>query len=62
MRIPTLSLFLSMLVLGTLFVGGSAFAHDGPHLHPHGIEYGWIIAAAAGLAVGYVVARIRGRK
>jgi hypothetical protein len=37
----------------------AAVAHDGSHFHPHGIEYGWIIAAAIGLGVGYVLARIR---
>jgi hypothetical protein len=37
----------------------TAFAHDGSHFHPHGIEYGWIIAAAIGLGVGYVLARMR---
>ena len=28
-----------------------ALAHDGPHLHPHGLEAGWgILAAALALA------------
>lgn len=36
-------------------------AHDGAHLHPHGIGIGWALIAASlgGVAVGYVVARVR---
>jgi hypothetical protein len=41
---------------------GSLFAHDGVHHHPHGIEYGWIVAVACGVVGGLVLARIRGRK
>jgi hypothetical protein len=39
-----------------------ALAHEGIHPHPHGIEYGWIIAALAGLVGGLALARLRGRK
>ena len=45
-----------------VFLATPAFAHEGLHHHPHGIDYGWIIAAAVGIAGGYVLARIRGRK
>lgn len=38
-----------------------ALAHEGLHHHPHGIEYGWIIAALAGFGGSWVLARIRGR-
>jgi hypothetical protein len=39
-----------------------AFAHDGFHPHPHGIQYGWIIAVIVAAAGGYALARLRGRK
>lgn len=39
-----------------------ALAHDGFHPHPHGIEYGWIVAALVGLAAGYAISWLRGRK
>jgi hypothetical protein len=47
-----------VLVLSAL----PALAHEGMHHHPHGIEYGWIIAALAGLVGGFALARLRGRK
>ncbi len=37
----------------------AASAHDNSHFHPHGIEYGWIIAAAIGLGAGCVLVRWR---
>jgi hypothetical protein len=39
------------------FVPSAALAHDGFHVHPHGMEYGWIIAVVIGVAVGVVIAR-----
>ena len=39
-----------------------ALAHDGLHLHPHGIEYGWVIAALVGVAAGFALSRFGGRK
>jgi hypothetical protein len=52
-----------MRVLPALFLVSPAFAHDGLHHHPHGIEYGWIIAASVGF-VGWALVRavIRGGK
>jgi hypothetical protein len=48
-----------------MFSATPAMAHDGLHLHlhPHGISYGWIIAALA-LFTGarLAVARVRGRR
>ncbi|MFN4129545.1 MAG: hypothetical protein ACK4GC_06990 [Paracoccaceae bacterium] len=48
-----------------LMLATPALAHEGlhhyPHGHPHGIEYGWIVAAACGVVGGYVLARLRGR-
>lgn len=37
-------------------------AHEGLHHHPHGIEYGWIVAGAVGVVGGFVLARIGRRK
>ncbi|NUB43611.1 hypothetical protein GEU84_004375 [Fertoebacter nigrum] len=37
-----------------------ALAHEGAHLHPHGIQYGWVIACAVCFIGGMAVARIRG--
>lgn len=35
----------------------TGFAHDGAHLHPHGIEAGWaLMAAAAALVAGGTIA------
>lgn len=45
-----------------LFVALPAFAHEGLHHHPHGIEWGWVIAAACGVGGGFALARFRGRK
>ncbi len=39
-----------------------AFAHDGFHPHPHGIELGWVVAALVGVAAGYALSWYRGRK
>ena len=39
------------LAVSGLFFATPALAHDGPHLHPHGLEAGWgILAAALALA------------
>jgi hypothetical protein len=37
----------------------TAMADVGNHVHPHGMEYGWILAAALGLGAGFVLARWR---
>ena len=39
-----------------------ALAHDGFHPHPHGIEHGWVVAAFVGLAAGFGLSWVRGRK
>jgi hypothetical protein len=51
--------FLALPLLAT-----PAFAHEGLHHHPHGIEFGWIATASLGLAIGggMVYAVIRRRK
>ena len=48
--------------LALIFAADSALAHEGLHHHPHGIEHGWIIAAAFGVIGGILLARMRGRK
>ena len=47
------------ILLPALLIGSPALAHDGLHHHPHGIEWGWIIAALVGVAAGLVLARWR---
>lgn len=44
------------------FIALPAFAHDGFHPHPHGIEHGWLLAAFIGLAGGLALSWVRGRK
>lgn len=41
-----------------------ALAHGGLHHHPHGIEFGWLAAAAIGAIAGggAVLALLRGRR
>ena len=39
-----------------------ALAHDGLHPHPHGIQYGWIIAVLVAGVGGFAIAWFRGRK
>jgi hypothetical protein len=50
---------IAIFVLAT--VPSAVFAHDGFHHHPHGIDYGWIIACAVGLVGGYAVSYAKGR-
>ena len=39
------------LAVSAAFLATPALARDGPHLHPHGLEAGWgILAAALALA------------
>lgn len=37
----------------------AVLADGGSHFHPHGIEYGWVIAAAVGVAAGWLLTRMR---
>ena len=51
------------LTLLALILPVAALAHPGAHPHPHGVEYGWIIAALVGFAGGAVaMAVVRGRR
>lgn len=43
------------------FIPAEAFAHDGFHHHPHGINYGWIIACAVGICGGIALSYAKGR-
>jgi hypothetical protein len=51
-------------MLAPLFVVSAtpALAHQGLHLHPHGIEFGWLVAALIGAVGGSLISRFRGRK
>jgi hypothetical protein len=44
------------ILLPALLIGTPALAHDGLHHHPHGIEQGWVVAAAVALGAGLVLA------
>ncbi|MGL4237175.1 hypothetical protein [Tabrizicola sp.] len=59
---------MTRILFPALLLAAPASAHEGLHLHPHGIEYGWLAVAALGalIAVGVfgrrVLAAIRARK
>ena len=53
---------MTRLLFPALLIATPALADEGLHHHPHGVEYGWIIAAALCGVGGYVLARVRGRK
>ncbi len=56
MRIATLG----SILFFSAFIPTEAFAHDGLHHHPHGIDYGWIIACAVGICGGYALSSVKG--
>jgi hypothetical protein len=43
-------------ILSFISIPTFASAHDGLHFHPHGAEFGWLIAALIALAGGVVLA------
>ncbi len=45
-----------------LFLTAPAFADEGLHHHPHGVEFGWLVAAVAGVVGGLALSRFWGRK
>ena len=49
-------------ILGLALIPSQAFAHDGFHHHPHGIDYGWIIACAVGICGGYALSYVKSRR
>lgn len=51
-----------IVILGLAFIPSQVFAHDGLHHHPHGIDYGWIIACAVGVIGGYALSHVKGRR
>ncbi len=53
---------MTRILAASLTFATPVMAHDGFHPHPHGIQYGWMIAAAIGLLGGLTLAKIRGRK
>lgn len=50
------------ILLPALLIGTPALAHVGLHHHPHGIEFGWIVAAAIAVVAGLAFATWRMRK
>ena len=51
----------ALAILAPLLAAAPALAHDGAHLHPHGIDAAWLFLAlpVVGAIVGYAVARAR---
>lgn len=43
-------------------IPSQAFAHEGLHHHPHGIDYGWIVACAVGICGSYAVSYVKARR
>ncbi len=41
------------------FLPTAVMAHDGFHVHPHGMELAWVLAAVIGVVAGCVIARVR---
>lgn len=48
------ALMIPALMIPALTLSSAALAHEGMHHHPHGIEYGWIVAALIGFGAGLV--------
>lgn len=51
-----------ILLISMTLLPVAALAHEGGHHHPHGIEFGWIIAAAVGVIGGLGLAAVRNRR
>jgi hypothetical protein len=45
-----------------ILTASPALAHEGLHFHPHGIQFGWLIAALVGVVAGLSIMWFRGRK
>jgi hypothetical protein len=45
-----------------LLAATPAAAHQGVHLHPHGIDAAWTVLAAAAAVAGLVAIRVRSRR
>ena len=47
-------------ILPVLLLPAPAFAHAGPHLHPHGIDSMWLLVVGLlALVGGYLIGRMR---
>ncbi|MGI1661217.1 hypothetical protein ACRDNQ_03165 [Palleronia sp. KMU-117] len=51
----------ALSILAPLFAAAPALAHEGAHLHPHGIDAAWLFLAlpVIGVAAALAVARMR---
>ncbi len=52
----------TFLVTVLTLTATSAFAHDGAHMHPHGMESAWGYALVALLAAGATLLAVRLRR
>ncbi len=52
----------TLLATALTLAATSAFAHDGAHMHPHGMESTWGYALVALIASGVTLLAIRARR
>jgi hypothetical protein len=51
-----------LAILAPLFVAAPALAHEGAHLHPHGIDAAWLFLALPVIGAAVALAVVRSRK
>lgn len=49
-------------ILASTLIAGPALAHEGAHLHPHGIDSAWMFLAGTLLGGVAVAAYVRARR
>lgn len=49
-------------ILAPILLAGPALAHEGAHLHPHGIDSAWVFLAGTLLGGVAVAALVRARR
>jgi len=49
-------------ILAPILLAAPAFAHEGAHLHPHGIDAGWAFLAGTALGAAAIALLVRVRK
>ena len=52
----------SFVVLTTILAAGPVLAHEGAHVHPHGIDGAWAFLAGTLVGAAGILAVIRARK
>jgi hypothetical protein len=49
-------------ILAPMLIAGPALAHEGAHLHPHGIDVAWVFLAGSLIGGAAVAALVRARR